>query len=168
MDEYTDDEFDLPIDEKVDMYQVLQDKITTISIDNIVDELEVIKRLLLHINSKTDNVLSFVKFMIQKLNTIAIQVRGFVSFIADQIEDIMYEICIETQYNGMDQLQLRDPPLPPVPIPPPIGITIPFPPPFPSFVPSVITFPLSSTIITPYRRVRCRPRTEVVTSSIHL
>jgi hypothetical protein len=117
MDEHTDDELDLPIDETVDLYQVLQDKITTISIDNIVDDLEVIKRLLLHLITKKDNVLFFIQMMIQKLNTVAIQIKGFVSFIADQIEDIMYEIGMEAQYNnGMEQLQLRDPPLPPLPI----------------------------------------------------
>lgn len=112
MDEHTDDELDLPIDETVDLYQVLQDNINNISVDNIVDDLEVIKRLLLHLITKKDNVCYFIQMMIQKLNTVAIQIKGFVSFIADQIEDIMYEIGMEAQYNGMEQLQLRNPPLP--------------------------------------------------------
>lgn len=107
--EYTDDEDRNIETDIVDIEKMTGDKISQLAIDSILDQLDVIQKLLLYTTLSNEEQVPLVDQLVDQLNHIARKEKGCVPFLAEKIEEIMYDICMEIQCNSYDRLQVRTP-----------------------------------------------------------
>jgi len=164
--EYTDDEDTNIETDIVDIEKMTGEKINQVAIDNILDQLEIIQKLLLYTTLSNEEQVPLVHQLVDQLNHIARKEDGCVPFLAEKIEEIMYDLCMEIQCDAYDRLQLRTPePIPIIdsyqvtshdhnvdqPIAYPVEQTIAYP------VEQSVVYPVEQTIVYPVKQTISYP-----------
>lgn len=93
----------------IDIEKLIIEKIEQLSISNILEQLEDIQKLICYTILTQYDQIPLVEKLITTVNHIAYMEKGIVPYLAEKIEDILYEICNEVQDTLFNYIEIRHP-----------------------------------------------------------